>query len=117
MWVMLVLAVTLAGCGAPVLLLTGTGGLHATVGMTACYTSFATGQLVPDPAYGTAIIETDRPVPVMWPDGYTGRQSGSEVEVLDKSGHVVARTGTVVRLEGGYWGESPRAFVACGYVL
>jgi hypothetical protein len=38
----------------------------------------------------------------MWPVGYTGRQAGAEVEVLDTAGHVAARTGTRIHLEGGY---------------
>jgi hypothetical protein len=42
--------------------------------------------------YGTAIIEHIRPMPVMWAPGYIGRQSGSDVEILDTSGQVVART-------------------------
>ena len=101
--------------GSPVPLLTGPGVAYD--GISMCYTSFASGELTLDAAYGTAIVESDHPIPVMWPDGYTGRRSGSQVEVVDKSGHVVARTGTRVRIEGGFTGDSPRAFLACGYVL
>ncbi len=98
-------------------LLTGPGlgasGMGSS-GMVGCYTKFALGQLVEDLASGTAIIENDRRTPVMWPAGYTGRQSVWEVEVADASGHVVARTGTRVQIEGGY---TDGAFMACGYVL
>jgi hypothetical protein len=56
-------------------------------------------------------------MPVMWPPGSTARRAGSEVEVLDKQGSVVARTGSRYLIEGGHGGENPRSFVACGYVL
>jgi hypothetical protein len=95
-----------------VTLLTGPG--LGSSGMVGCYTNFALGQLEFDSASGTAIVENDRRTPVKWPEGYTARQSGWEVEVADASGHVVARTGTRVQIEGGYTGGS---FYACGYVL
>jgi hypothetical protein len=114
----LLLAILAAACGGSVPLLTGRGGLgSATEGMVGCYTSFAQGQLVVDAAYGTAIVENGRATPVMWPAGSTGRQSGSDVEVMDKQGAVVARTGGVYQIAGGYSGSNPRSFVACGYVL
>lgn len=114
--------------GAPVTILTGTGGISGTVGSTqvGCYTDFITAELVTDPTYGTAVIEhdstghnPDHRYPVMWLPGDTGRRSGSEVEVLDRSGSVIARTGQAWQIEGGYWGDSatPDVWVACGYVL
>ena len=95
-----------------VTLLTGPG--LGSSGMVGCYTNFALGQLELDSAHGTAIVANGRRTPVMWPDGYTGRQSVWDVEVADASGHVVARTGMRVQIEGGYTGA---AFFACGYVL
>ena len=76
----------------------------------------ARGQLVTDPTYGTAIVEHVRLMPVMWPPGYVGRQIGSDIEVLDTSGQVVARTGNLVQLPVGYSGSDPRVFLTCGYV-
>jgi hypothetical protein len=67
--------------------------------------------------YGTAIVENGHPTPVMWPPGFTARQSGSDVEVLNKQGNVAARTGSRYQIEGGYGGRDPSSFVACGYVL
>jgi hypothetical protein len=64
-----------------------TGGLGP-----GCYAggeSGMTGQLVVDPKYGTSF----RDRPVMWPDGYTARRAGGEVEVLDADGLVKATTG------------------------
>ena len=81
-----------------------------------CYLNFAVGRLLVDPVAGTAIeqisphgggigIESAHVTPVMWPTGFTGRRSGSEVEVLDRQGQVVARTGSNWRLQGGYEGD------------
>jgi hypothetical protein len=86
-------------------------------GMVGCYTSGTDGVLTADATYGTAIVENEAPIPVMWPHGFTGRRSGYQVEVVDSSGHVVARTGTRVQIGGGYTGENPRAFLACGSVV
>jgi len=123
-WILMSLAMAEAICWAffgplrpSVTLLTGNGPFHHGDGMVACYTNFAVGELAFDPAYGTAIVETDQPTPVMWPEGYTGRQSVFGVEVVDESGHVVARTGTRVQIEGAYSGVNPFSFIACGYVL
>jgi hypothetical protein len=86
-------------------------------GMVGCFTSGTHGVLLADATYGTTLIEHDAAVPVMWPHGFTGRHSGFQVEVVDTSGHVVARTGTRVQIDGGYTGENPRAFLACGSVV
>jgi hypothetical protein len=106
--------------GRPVPLLTGWGALgpHED-GRVACYTNFAVGQLVVDAEFGTALIEDGgEAVPVMWPPGHTGRQSGSEVEVLDKSGKGVARTGNRYQIEGAGTARYPEpGWLACGYVL
>jgi hypothetical protein len=118
-WMLIGVAMAAAICWAffgplrpSVRLLTGPGLVSGS--MVGCYTSFALGQLEVDPASGTAIVENGRRTPVMWPYGYTGRQSVLGVEVADASGHVVANTGTRVQIEGGYTGG---AFFACGYVL
>ncbi|MDQ1543748.1 MAG: hypothetical protein QOK08_1386 [Actinomycetota bacterium] len=106
--------------GRPVPLLTGWGALGPREdGAVRCYTNFAVGQLVVDAEFGTALIEGERaPVPVMWPPGHTGRQSGTEVEVLDKTGSVVARTGNRYQIEGAGSARYPEAgWLACGYVL
>jgi hypothetical protein len=84
-----------------------------TGGLNGCYTSGTGGELVTDPDTGTAIIEgSGRRIAVTWPLGWTGRSSGSEVEILDISGKVVARTGTQVSLMGGYWYDG--SFLTCG---
>jgi hypothetical protein len=123
-WILMCVAMVAAICWAffgplrpSVRLLTGNGPFNHGEGIVGCYTNFAVGELVLDPAYGTAIVETDKPTPVMWPEGYTGRQSIFGVEVVDESGHVVARTGTKVQIEGAFTGENPHSFLACGYVL
>jgi hypothetical protein len=92
------LALCLVGCGAgsgePVELLTG---------LTGCYaggesSSGMNGVLVPDPSYGTSFGG----MPVMWPMGFTGRHVGSEVEVLDPKGNVLATTGKTYHMSRAY---------------
>jgi hypothetical protein len=41
-------------------------------------------------------------MPVMWPSGYTARRAGSEVEVLDTQGKVIATTGRTYRISRAY---------------
>lgn len=102
-WVLALLCVVSA-CGLdivpgePVALLTASGN-------PGCFVANTTGMLIVDPEAGTAIVSEDMgktTVRVRWPEGYTGRKSGDQVEVLDRSGHVVARTGQRYELLGGY---------------
>jgi hypothetical protein len=114
----LALALCLLGCGSVVLpwdrveLLTSDGP-------NLCYTSETGGPLIVDRTNGTAIDSGDptAPVPVMWPRGFSGRWAGSEVEVLDPDGTVVATTGRSYRIGGGSAGEDPRVWLACGWVI
>ena len=109
----LVLALGSVGCGphaGAVQLLTGDP-----LGPGACYTNFAEGLLVVQGS-GTAIADETAggsPVtsPVMWRSGFTGRWAGSQIEVMDPTGKVVATTGRRYRLSGGYYQQS---FFACG---
>ena len=107
----LALALCVLGCTGEVKLLTARGpqGVHT------CCVSIVSGLLLPDEEFGTVIsvdglgqsdgggpnyettemrpVGDGRIVPVTWPEGYTGRQAGSEVQVLNASGEVVATTG------------------------
>ena len=110
----LALALSLLGCGSVVppwerveLL---TRAPLTVGGGPGCYTAATTGLLVVDPMYGTAIGA----LPVMWPLGYIGRRVGSEVEVLDRDGKLVATTGRIYELRGGSEGLDPRMWVYCG---
>jgi len=91
--------VVLAGCG-PVSLLTDTQ--HD---KTWCYTTGTTGVLIVDSTYGTRLAGGSSPV--MWPRGFTGRWLGSEIEVLDPTGNVVAITGKKYSLPGGLFEPDP----------
>lgn len=65
--------------------------------IAACYAGGEQGitaDLVADPTYGTTFAGR----PVMWPHGYTARLAGAEVEVLDASGNVKAKTGRTYHL-------------------
>jgi hypothetical protein len=61
------------------------GTLHVGCGLMP-----TTGDLIADATSGTAYKDG---TPTMWLPGYTGRRVGSEVEVLDRDGKVVATTG------------------------
>jgi hypothetical protein len=110
----LAVPLALAGCGSIFPgphLITGRGMAEGS-----CFTSSASGPLVVDPMYGTAIVDMDQvatapegvsppaPVPVAWRPGFTARPVGPEVEVLDPEGNVVAVTGHSYRISGGYVG-------------
>ena len=59
-----------------------------------CYMSGTSGILVKDATYLTAFSAWGgAPQPVAWPEGYSARLSGSEVEVLGTTGTIVATTG------------------------
>ena len=105
------LALCLVGCGSlvrngeAVQLVTGPPDHNG------CFAADVAGLLVVDPTYGTAIVGnnlpsmvqlSDVPVTVAWRAGFTARRSGSEVEVLDPQGNVVATTGRSHRFSGGY---------------
>ena len=91
-----------------------------------CYLATGSGRLVVDPSYGTAIIgdggTVDQLTVVAWRPGYTARRNGSEVEVLDPQGRVVATTGHSYIVPGGYvfpgdttWPDLPTmVWWACG---
>jgi hypothetical protein len=99
------LALLVAGCGASRAGVTDTpaaGPIELLTGVTGCYaggesSSGITGALVPDPNAGTAINGT----PIMWPVHFTARRAGSEVEVLDEHGKVLATTGRTYHLSRG----------------
>jgi len=99
--VLLALTAAIAACGStsvPVSIRTMDAGIDS------CYTTGADGDLVTDTVSGTAIISDmgGQRAAVDWPNGWSGRSSGSGVEVLDKHGRVYARTGTHVSLMGIY---------------
>jgi hypothetical protein len=83
-----------------------------------CYVNEIRGLLVTDPTSGTAIIEDgatgyphSKPINLVSPSWYTGRRVGSEVEVLDPQGNVVATTGHHVVFGGG---GTAGGFLVCG---
>ncbi len=86
-------ALFVAACGAqePVTLRTGSAE---------CYDP-TVGDLEFDPGTGSITLdEGGGREPVQWPTGYTGRRSGSQVEILNRTGKVLYRTGTRVHLSG-----------------
>jgi hypothetical protein len=118
----LLLCLALIGCSPspaqPVKLLTS----DVAQGVNGCCVPVVSGVLVPDAEAGTALrvdgeghtvvgirpdggltygetqeylrpVAIERILPLTWPAGYTARQVGSEIEVLDASGGVAATTG------------------------
>jgi hypothetical protein len=77
-----------------------------------CYLMGVAGDLVTDPTAGTAIIDRGGRTVLTWPNGWTARSSGSEVEVLNRNGQVAYRTGTHVDLMGGFSHDN-ESFVVC----
>lgn len=101
-----------------------TGGFPGTAPETpgglpivSCYTSGIEGQLVADPDAGVAIVDgmNGRHAIITWPRGYTARRSWSEIEVIDRAGNVVARTGSHVELSGGFGPDG--TFLDCGGII
>ncbi len=69
-------------------------------GSAECYDG-ALGDLAFDPATGSITFDTGGGQElVQWPSGYTGRRSGSQVEIFNGKGRVLYRTGTRVGLMG-----------------
>jgi hypothetical protein len=71
-----------------------------------------TAQLVADAEHGT----TFDGLPVVWPSGFSGRRTGSEVEVLDAAGNVRATTGRrywIATAAGVPYGDKFPAAVDC----
>jgi hypothetical protein len=72
-----------------------------------CFLSGWESELILDPRSGLAwSAGPDDIRPVIWPRGFTARRIGSEVEVLDRDGEVVATTGrkvevTYTKMESG----------------
>jgi hypothetical protein len=115
----LVLAFCLFGCsskpvpapsGEPVELLTGAMPFDA----DECTPSAVVARLLADPQRGVtlAVFEiygggASTQMPVMWPPGFTGRQVGSEVVVVDLDGKAVATTGQSYLLSGNTLIQDP----------
>ena len=73
-----------------------------------CYLAGTAAQLILDPSAGLAWrFGPDDIRPVIWPRGYTARRVGSEIQVLNPDGFVVARSGTTaefgfIKFESGF---------------
>lgn len=101
-----ILGVAYAVPGLPVYILTSDGPSD-------CYLNFIEGDLTTDSVAGTAITEHGQRFVVMWPDGWTGRQSPFGVAIIDERGDTVARTGTHVRIGGAQTSSSESTWLAC----
>jgi hypothetical protein len=85
-------------------------------GSAECYDGW-TGDLAFDAASNGVSFDIGAgPNPIQWPLGYTGRRSGREVEILNRAGTALYRTGTRVSLMGDGW-QSDKMFRVCGLEL
>jgi hypothetical protein len=110
------LALVVLGCGS-----VGGRPLVTSAGGVGCFTARTDGLLLADREYGTVL---EGGTPVAWPKGFTARWAGSEVEVYDADGHLVAFTGQHYSLDGGFAGAGTgymtglpddfNGFYACG---
>lgn len=89
------------------------GPVAIRTGTVGCYLSNIEGELVTDPVDGVAIELGGHRRPVIWSRTWTGRRSGSEVEVLNSRGKVEYRTGSHVHLSGAPDPNSD-GWLACG---
>jgi hypothetical protein len=110
---MLALALCLLGCDAlaqsePIEVRTSDSGtLDAQ-----CYLAGTAAELILDPSIGLAWrFGRDDIRRVIWPRGYTARRVGSEIQVVNRDGLVIARSGKVV--EFGFVKMEPGLVYGC----
>ena len=97
----LVLALCLLGCGLERVELAIS---NLPVAEGGCHTVSWVHWLVTDPEHGTGYKDNPDDTgahPLYWPPGYTGWRVGTEIEVRDAAGRVVAVTGRRYRISLG----------------
>ena len=101
---------------AAVALLALLGGCDAepvTPAPTHCPAATIHGVLEPLGSEGLGVFGDDsRHVEVDWPDGYRAINVGGRLSLVDPGGHVIAVSGSPVRIRGGE--IRPGTWVACG---
>jgi hypothetical protein len=107
----LVLAIALAGCQ----LLSSPAGLRtAQAPPQACMDALIVGKLVRHPASGLGIASPDGQLTaVEWPFGYSAREEGGRIALVDDRGQVIAREGDEISVGGGF---GANLWHACGSV-
>lgn len=110
--IMLALALCLLGCNAlarpePIEVRTSD-----TDTLDGCYLAGTAAELILDPNAGLAWrFGPDDIRPVIWPRGYTARRVGSEIQVVNRDGLVIVRSGRVV--EFGFIKFEPGLVYGC----
>ena len=73
-----------------------------------------TGRLTQSPQAGLGITSSDgQDMPVEWPFGYTARDDGGRLALVDEAGRVVAHEGDEIMVGGGFGTD---VWHACGPV-
>jgi hypothetical protein len=108
-----VVAAVVAGCS-----VLG-GGLRTSSGPAYCYLDIARGELFLDGTGGTSIHDDfghsdgKRTMQVAWPQGFTAKAVGGQLEVSNPAGEVVAKTGQSYDLPGAAVADAG-GWLACG---
>ena len=95
---MLALALCLLGCDAlarsePIEVRTSETNAHD----AQCFLAGAAAELILDPSVGLAWRSGPSDIrPVIWPRGYTARRVGFDIQVVNRNGLVIARSGRMV---------------------
>lgn len=106
----LVIVIALVGVAGALLILPREAVALRT-GPTGCYLSFIEGELVEETQNGMVVLEVDGHV-LIWPATYTAHRWLGKVEVFDRRGRFVARTGDQVHFSGGY--DDAEHWLVCG---
>ena len=80
-----------------------------------CMDALLGGTLARHPQTGLGVTSADgQSTAVEWPFGYTSRQEGTKLALLDETGKVVAREGDQISVGGGFGND---LWHACGGVF
>lgn len=79
----------------------------------ACMAALRTGTLVRHPQTVVGLRDDGGVIGVIWPFGYSARDDGGRLAVVDGSGKVLAHEGDLVSVGGGFAGDES-TWTACG---
>jgi len=75
----------------------------AKVANAICMEALMTGKLARDARTGLGVTAADgQQMPVEWPFGYSARNDGGRLALVDETGVIVAREGDTVEVGGGF---------------
>lgn len=81
----------------------------------ACMAALAAGTLALNPESGLGLEAAQKPLPVVWPFGFSARVEQGRAVLVDPFGKVLARAGDEIEIGGGF-SANDAFFTACGDV-